>query len=300
MDHPQVEEHIANLKDADPNVRRVAINALGKIGDASAVPALVKALGDEDYNIRWNAASALGEIGDVCAIPNLIKALNDKHASVRHGVATALGEFRDASAVPALVKVLKDEVWPVRWCAVGALGKIGDVAAIPALIETLEEWSLRSYIADAVAMMGDPNTLTRKILADTRFSVQERIDLLERLRRARCKVILNGSKVTLRYEFPETPALCQMVLNEEDNDARKGAQAVLDWLNGTQHLLRASQPDTTKQSKELLRPTQPGEPEKRPDTLLRAADEPEQDCEAVAKQPTIWQRLLGKRKGTVS
>jgi HEAT repeat protein len=299
MDDPQVEQHIANLTDMDQKVRRSAASELGKIGNASAVSALIKTLRDENYHVRWNAASALGEIGDVSSIPNLIKALKDEHASVRYGVAKALGEFSDTSAVLALIEALKDEAGLVRWGAVGALGKIGDVSAIPALIETLKlkESSLRTAIAHTLAMIGDSNTLPRKILADSRFSVQERINLLERLRRVRSNVVLQGSKVTLRYEFPETSSLCQAVLNEKDADARAGAQTVLNWLNGDRLLLHASQSDPGKLAQELIRPAQGGDPETQSETLLRAGQEPDSKAEDVPPQPTVWQRLFGKRNG---
>jgi len=261
MDNPQVEEQITRLKDANPDVRRSAANALGKIGDASAVPGLVEALEDRDNYVRNSATFALGCVGD-------------------------------ASAVLALVKALQDEDGGVRIEATYALGKIGDISAIPALIEGLKDANtvICQHAAEELKKMGDPHTLPRKILADARWSARERINVLDSLRRVRYNVM----NITVRYEFPETRALCQTVLNEENDEARKGAQVVLDWLNGDRHLLHASQPDPSKQSEELLRAAQGGEKETRPDTLLRAGEEPEQDVSPAPPRPTIWQRLFGK------
>jgi HEAT repeat protein len=54
-----------------------AAEALGKLGDPQAIPALIKALGDSDWDVRCAAAEALGKIGDPQAVPALIQALGD-------------------------------------------------------------------------------------------------------------------------------------------------------------------------------------------------------------------------------
>ncbi|OYT68825.1 MAG: hypothetical protein CFK49_12785, partial [Armatimonadetes bacterium JP3_11] len=43
-----------------------------------AVPALMQALRDEDKDVRFAACEALGAIGDASAVPALIKALGDR------------------------------------------------------------------------------------------------------------------------------------------------------------------------------------------------------------------------------
>jgi len=55
-------------------VRVQAATTLGKIRAASAVPALVRALGDENELVVISAATALGQIGDTRAIPPLEQA----------------------------------------------------------------------------------------------------------------------------------------------------------------------------------------------------------------------------------
>jgi len=54
---------IEALKDENKYVRINAARALGKIGDAMAVPALNEAIKDENKYVRINAAKALGKIG---------------------------------------------------------------------------------------------------------------------------------------------------------------------------------------------------------------------------------------------
>ncbi|MCW3097793.1 MAG: lyase [Chthonomonadaceae bacterium] len=255
----QLEQYIARLKDADPDVRRSAANALGKIGGPSVTLALIESLKDENYLVRQNAVIALRKIGDASAIPALIQVLPDEDDYVRREVAAALNKI-GTSAVPALIEALKDKEGRVRWRA-----------------------------AEALKRIGDSDTLPRKILASSRWSARERIDVLEKLRH------VHKAEWTLHYTIPETRTLCQIVLNETDADASKGAQSVLEWLKGGQYLLRASQPDPSKQSEELVRPVRGGEPEMSPDSLLRASDGSEEDVSPPLAKPRVWERLFGKR-----
>ena len=55
------------MKDADDDLRATIVSALGEIGDASVVDALVGALKDKNATIRSSRAAALGEIGDAKA-----------------------------------------------------------------------------------------------------------------------------------------------------------------------------------------------------------------------------------------
>jgi HEAT repeat protein len=74
--------------------------------------------------VRSAACEALGAIGDASAVPALIKALGDG-SSVRSAACRALGAIGDASAVPALIKALQDGYWCVRSAACGALKRLG-------------------------------------------------------------------------------------------------------------------------------------------------------------------------------
>ena len=213
----------------------------------------------------------------------------------------ALGYLGNAFAVPALIEALTDEQSRVYHFALGALCRIG-TPVVPALIEAVKDVDKGTRFGAAIVLenIGDSDTLPRKILAESRLSTQERINVLERLRRVRCNIHYHVHNVTLRYTFPETRALCQMVLNEKDTKAREGAQAALNWLNGDHDLLRPMQRDTTTEVQTLLRPLQSGSPETLPETLLRVGDEPEKDVKPAPIRPTFWQRLFGKRKRAAS
>jgi HEAT repeat protein len=140
----------------DYNVRRRAVEALGKIGDPKAVDPLINALKDEDEYVRKNAAGALGKIGDPKAVDPLINALKDDDIGVRWRVVEALGKLGDPKAVDPLTNALKDENKYMRQGAAEALGKIGDPKAVDALINALkdEEWFMRHRAAEALGKIG--------------------------------------------------------------------------------------------------------------------------------------------------
>src|SRR5215471_9302105 len=83
------------ISDQDLQVRRDAVNALGALKDASAVPDLITALKDKDDQVRARAAESLWSIGAKAkeAIPALTFALKDKKTDVRLSAAGALGEM---------------------------------------------------------------------------------------------------------------------------------------------------------------------------------------------------------------
>ena len=110
-----------------------AAEALGKIGDPSAVEPLVIALGAGNYE----AATALGKIGDPRAVEPLIAALQADGAtqsSVRENAAKALGKIGDLRAVEPLIAAVKH----YNVAAATALGQLGDSRAIEPLVAALK------------------------------------------------------------------------------------------------------------------------------------------------------------------
>jgi hypothetical protein len=76
---PAVPALMDALRSADPNVRKKAIEVLGRMGDdaAPAVPALTAFLDDPDLGVRKSAARTLGQIGPDAkdAVPALMRNL---------------------------------------------------------------------------------------------------------------------------------------------------------------------------------------------------------------------------------
>ena len=85
---------IPKLKDENGVVRRRAVSALGRIGDAKAVKPLIEALKDENEYVRRVVAEVLGRIGDDKAIDALTEALKDESIYVRSIAKIALDEIK--------------------------------------------------------------------------------------------------------------------------------------------------------------------------------------------------------------
>jgi cyclophilin family peptidyl-prolyl cis-trans isomerase/HEAT repeat protein len=96
--------------DHDPGIRRRAVLALGRVGMASGVPALVSALHDSVEDVRATAAFALGLIGadaKDATKPLETVVLSDASAVVRTRAIEGLGLIGDAAAVPAIFQAAK-------------------------------------------------------------------------------------------------------------------------------------------------------------------------------------------------
>ncbi len=92
---------------SDWKVRQSAAEALGELGDASAIGPLVYALGyDDKEHVRWSAAQALGRIRDVKALEPLLEAATrDPTISVRSASAEAIAQIGEPAVKP-LIAVL--------------------------------------------------------------------------------------------------------------------------------------------------------------------------------------------------
>ena len=114
-----VEEAIADLTGEDTQARYYAAWWLGRfrVRLPAAIAALITALADTSdrspdggYPLRRNAARALGKLGDVTAVPALIDCLDCEDFYVRETAAQALGMLGDDSAIEALIKLLEGGV----------------------------------------------------------------------------------------------------------------------------------------------------------------------------------------------
>lgn len=306
---------IEALKSDNLSVRKRAVQMLEKVGDASAVPALAALLRDK-YDAFWRNKYDALEREQSPFVPvsaastrsleewfaQVQKPSKHDHDQVRCGAVVALGRIGDPGALPALIEALVDEDCGVRCCAAEALGRIGELRAVPALVMA---WHARKvperYLSyAALRKIGEGGGLPRKILADARLSAQERVDMLEKLRRVYgIEKGVAGNRDD-KDPFPATPLLCQAVLGEENADARRGALAVLNWLNGEQHLLHASQADLSRQAQELVRPSRICVDNTAPETLMRAAETSEISPQKASPPPALWQRLFGSRNNDCS
>jgi len=94
-------------KAAQAELRKNVAIALGQIGDARAVDALIAALGDPADEVRMWSARSLGEIKDPRATEALVLLVNDKNNAVRREALIALGKIKDPRAVGALIEAMR-------------------------------------------------------------------------------------------------------------------------------------------------------------------------------------------------
>ncbi len=142
---PEMVAAFEQAEDDDERVRHYLALSLGHLGDDTATPALVKALGDDDPTTRLYAGWALGNIGDQRAVPGLIELVGDDDAGVRKIATYALGAIGDESAIPRLQVALSDPVNDVSWNAAVALAQLGDGSGEAQLLQMLDQEFLQGF-----------------------------------------------------------------------------------------------------------------------------------------------------------
>lgn len=108
-------------------------------GDLSATRNLVGALNHKSADVRAVAAEALGQLGDAeAAVMPLLKKLRDKKANVRLAVVESLALLKDGRAIEPLERMLNDKETNVRTTAVDALAKLQDAQVKRVALEGME------------------------------------------------------------------------------------------------------------------------------------------------------------------
>jgi HEAT repeat protein len=183
---PAVPALTAALSSDDPQVRQMAIKALGKMGTTVLRP-LLSIVRDEKQTeqVIRGAAEALGLLGDPQAIPDLVALLGSRRGRNPEPVANALAAI-GAPAVQSLVDALPAHgaELELRQAIVSGLVTIG-APSIPALLAALDSAStaVRSATEDALTRIGPPAIeALLKALGSGDLNVRRRIaEILERI-----------------------------------------------------------------------------------------------------------------------
>ena len=164
-------ELVRRLSDPDVEVRRMAVDFLGRFGaygDGSAFWRLAAAeRRPEDWPEANKQREALRQdvtLSDrVAALAGarLIEMLHEDEWGMRGDAARALGDLRVASAVGPLIESLKDKHPWVRTDAIASLGKIGDPVAVDVLRPLLKRPGpdQGGSVEYALARIGGPRAL---------------------------------------------------------------------------------------------------------------------------------------------
>ncbi|MEM6392849.1 MAG: HEAT repeat domain-containing protein [Planctomycetota bacterium] len=121
------------IDDPDPLVTAACLRALGRHGDTSDGPAIIRRLNNESPMVRWAAADALQRIHlPRTAVQPLITAVNeDESTDVRRSAAVALGQYEQPVVFDTLVGVLNDANFTVSQAAHQSLVFLTGQAELP-------------------------------------------------------------------------------------------------------------------------------------------------------------------------
>jgi hypothetical protein len=123
------EELVVATRDADPNVRAAAVEALGKRRDRAALAVIRPRLLDEAWFVRVHACRAVGELGTTEEAPRIARLLSDPWWWVRAAAKDALRSYGIAVA-GALIPLLDAEDGFARNGAAEVLQDVGFVDAL--------------------------------------------------------------------------------------------------------------------------------------------------------------------------
>ena len=141
------------LKEKDVELKIVAIETLGEIGDERAIKPLIFCLRDDSHLVRKSAADSLCKFGDAALDP-LVYSLRDSRETVRQAAAEALGRLGNKKAAKPLARLLTDRDNDVRKTAIESLGILKDDRTVKSLVSLLEDndSSIREAAARGLGM----------------------------------------------------------------------------------------------------------------------------------------------------
>ena len=163
--------------------RAFAAELLGRVGNATAVPALletVRATRTEDADVREIALRALARIGDARAINSLVVAMRESEPWLTPRIADILVRHGDAVVEPMIQFLEEPGGHPARAWAANVLGELGAARGYGALARALEDPDdeVRGKAARALGTLGDRRAVARlldRLMADPAPFVRARI-----------------------------------------------------------------------------------------------------------------------------
>lgn len=178
--------------------RQEALTKLGKLGDTTAVPAVLKWFEQEG---DWQPAAAytLGQLGDKSVAPKLIAAIDfqvgtgrDARTTLKNrtnqNIARALAMLKAPEAAEPLVNLLKTRELKTKEAVIRSLGKLGDAKAaepLAAIASTETQPFIRKVAIQALGELGDPAGVPALIknlyveLPGTSFYFESRLSLIQ-------------------------------------------------------------------------------------------------------------------------
>lgn len=132
---------MAVLEDSEAplEVRRRSLEAVAPFNTEDIKKYVSWAYDSNELKLKSSSIFAMGRTGETSWLPLLLKELQNKEPSVRYETANACGELGDEEVVPHLIALLEDDDYQVQMAGLAALGKIGGPLARRALLRLAKE-----------------------------------------------------------------------------------------------------------------------------------------------------------------
>ena len=158
------------LTDDDPQVRTLACDALGRIGDPSAVPGLFGLIGDRDPRVTHAAISAIQSLGSDEAKRHALEAARSTEPRVRRSAVRIISYFAYPDAIGVLLEASADPDERIGNTAMGGLALLEDPRATAALLDATRHPSAptRAAACRALAALGASRERRRELAGRSR------------------------------------------------------------------------------------------------------------------------------------
>jgi HEAT repeat protein len=230
---------VAAVDDPDEQVQLAALERLGQIGSAVAVPVVVKAASTDSSPMQKAAVAALARMPGRDAGPAIANAASQGEARTRATAIQALAARNDTSVLPALMKYAGESDSTVSHAAFAALGKLGGDSELEGLAKLAlkgQTPGAGQVLQEVASRAHDKAAAAQRLLALTRGAEPQQLPMLfETL------TILGGT------EAMNAVAKYASGTNEQVKDAAIRALASWPDFGATQPLLViAADPNTSR------------------------------------------------------
>ena len=120
-------------------VRRRSLEAVAPFNTQDIRRLVSWAYESDDLKLKSSSIYAMGRTGEASWLPVLIKELQNQEPDIRYETAHACGELGEEDAVPHLISLLQDDDYHVQLAGINALGKIGGPLARKGLMNCIKE-----------------------------------------------------------------------------------------------------------------------------------------------------------------
>ncbi len=219
----------AAAKSTDAGIRKAALQAIGKLGDASSVGFLVEvAAGSAGSEEKAAAINSIGLLGGDGVDDAIVKHMQNSQPTVRAQLIQVLSNRNAVGAVAALLAEAAQHEPKVRRAAFRALGRLAGENDLPALVELLvkmEDDSGRTVAERAVA------AVSRRITDENK-----RADVVLAAQKAQKRVAVRCSLLRVLGGIANGKALVTLAIASKAKDpvvSDTAVRALAKWPDAT-------------------------------------------------------------------